>query len=69
VCGCGAGNSLSCHRDHYDYYDDNLAAAEFEEAVFLSAHTGTVAEAKAKFSELLEKEMGGTAVVVAAEQW
>jgi prevent-host-death family protein len=46
----------------------------------LSAHTWTVAEAKAKFSELLEKAKSEgpqkitkhgrtTAVIVAAEQW
>lgn len=60
----------------YDYYDHNRSWPE----VLMSTQTWTVAEAKAKLSELLDKAKSEgpqkitkhgrtTAVVVAAEDW
>ena len=60
--------------DHYDYNDISW------EVTILSTQTWTVAEAKAKFSELIERAKSEgpqtitkhgrtTAVIVAADQW
>jgi prevent-host-death family protein len=62
-----------------DYYDHNRRLVLFEEAA-MGAQTWTVAEAKAKFSELIDKAKSEgpqritkhgrtTAVVVAPEEW
>jgi prevent-host-death family protein len=64
-------------RDYYDYYD-HLAGEEGQ--AFMTEDTWTVAEAKAKLSEVIQRaESSGpqvitrcgrtTAVVVGAEEW
>jgi prevent-host-death family protein len=68
---------VSSGVENYDYYDYNGIESEVNS---LSTQTWTVAEAKAKFSELLEKAKSEgpqkitkhgrtTAVIVAADQW
>jgi len=77
--GINTGTASLTRGIKYDYYDYNLSSGRIDRQ-FLTTHTWTVAEAKAQFSELLDKAKSEgpqkitkhsrtTAVIVAAEQW